>query len=161
MSNPEIVLASIEIAAILCAAVAIGLGSRQVKRTHDLQVALELSASFRERWEAGWDASLDAMETGNGEISADLGRSLRHMLNWIDWVGTLLRTRSLHNDRVIFYSLSAPFARILGAGRTILESDVEAHGPGYWASLLPVARRLQITWLTDLLERSSPTSVKE
>ena len=132
-----------------------------MKRTHDLQVALELSASFRERWEAGWDASLDAVESGNGEISADPGRSLRHMLNWIDWVGTLLRTRSLHNERVIFDSLGPTFRRILGAGRTILESDVEVHGPGYWASLLPVARRLQIAWLMDLLKRSSPASAKE
>ena len=66
------------------------------------------------------------------------------MLNWIDWLGVLIRTKSLSEKEIIFGSIGPQFTEIIEISRPLFEPDLEKHGTKYWAGLLTVATALNI-----------------
>jgi hypothetical protein len=77
------------------------------------------------------------------------------MLNWVDWLGTMLKNHCLANEQVIFDSIQIPIRRIINAGQPIVEQDVQEYGLDYWASLFVVANRLNVEWVRELQRRSA------
>jgi len=136
------------------------LGRKENRRSRDLEISMTLSQSFREHWESTWEDALLELEEktagkpleyrGRREMS-DNERELLRMLNWIDWVGTALRTKMLTNTDVLLKSIGPTIRSILALGRPIVEAEVKAHGCDYWGSLLHVGRRLDMDWARQLI----------
>lgn len=163
LSLPEVVsiVASLsEALAVIIAAVALVAGQREARASRDLEIFLNLSESFRARWEGGWSETLTAIGADHDnphvfEVPAAHRTELVNMLNWVDWLGTIIKTGGLSNDAVIFGSIGVAIRRIVNAGRPLVEQQSREFGPDYWASLFVVARRLGIDWVDDLLREVS------
>jgi len=130
-------------------------GQEQNKKSRDLGVFLNLSNDFRNRWEGGWGDILDELgadhkNDGLTKVPNDRIKDVTYMLNWVDWLGTVIRTNILTNDEVIFGSIGIPIKRIINAGRPIIEKGIEEHKKEYWGSLLVVGQRLEVGWIKDL-----------
>lgn len=141
--------------AVIFAAIALVQGQKDAQATRDLEIFLNLSQSFRRRWEAGWGRTLQeiraSMHTSHVfEVPEQYREELSYMLNWVDWLGTIMRTSVLGNDDVIFGSIGPTIMRIINAGRPLIERQCREHGLDYWGSLFIVARRLNIEWVDDL-----------
>lgn len=129
----------------------------QNRRGRDLDIFLNLSSEFRSRWEGGWGDILDKLgvdhrNDGLTEMPKDNIKEITYMLNWVDWLGTVIRTNILTNDKVIFGSIGIAVMRIINAGRPIIERDTKEYGKDYWESVLIVGQRLEINWITDLMK---------
>ena len=146
--------------AVIIAVWTLASNRKDAKASRDLEVALNLSESFRTRWEGGWAECLEAVGADHrigrpGELPPEHAKQLRHMLNWVDWLGTMLKNRCLANEQVIFDSIQIPIRRIINAGQPVVEQDVQEYGLDYWSSLLVVANRLNIEWVRELQGRSA------
>jgi hypothetical protein len=65
------------------------------------------------------------------------------MLNWIDWLGTLIRTESLSETEIIFGSIGPQFADMIDMGEPLLEPYFQKYGRPYWKGLLRVAKEIK------------------
>ena len=108
--NPESVSAvgsAVSAAAVIVAVIGLVLAYRQERRARNLQAFLEISGDMRRRWENGWDVmlretvpKLNLQERSSGEA----GRQLRYMLNWLDWMGLIVKM-NLIDKQLLFGSL--------------------------------------------------------
>jgi hypothetical protein len=64
---------------------------REASDSRHLDIVLNLSESFRSRWESGWRGSLREIEEAHNNISPKHREQLLNMLNWIDWCGRILK----------------------------------------------------------------------
>ncbi len=125
----------------------------------DLQIALTLSESFRKYWESGWEVSLaricDTKKSGNDRkgknwLSDEDANELRHMLNWIDWLGTFVRTRAFSNPHLIIGSIEFRLRQIIDCGEEIIVEESWLNGLEYWRGVITVAELLRIESITRL-----------
>ena len=147
----QVVALIIQIISFPIAAWALYMTRKEAKASRDLQIALSLSESFRSRWEGGWSNALyeirlaqDAAKTN--EVPEKDRDPLYQMLNWIDWLGVLIRTKSLTEREIIFRTIGTQFRQIINASRTFLEPEIQKEGPEYWSGLLIVAKALDVEW---------------
>lgn len=115
-------------------------GRREAQAGRDLQVALTLSESFREKWDAQWGEALRRSESG-ADISEAHELALEGMLNWVDWLGTLINHGHLADSGVVLDTLAYPINELLGRYRDRILQDVNDHGRDYWGGVLAVAAR--------------------
>jgi hypothetical protein len=121
----------------------------QANAGRDLQIALQLAESFRARWETDWRKALSEVTraqkaAGNDLVPAELAEKIHNMLNWVDWVGNLIRTRLLTNPVVVLGSIEPQLAEIIRAGRSVVVEDLRKEGAAYWSGVVEVAKRLNI-----------------
>lgn len=155
----------IQIVSFPIAAWALYMTRKEAKASRDLQIALTLSESFRSRWEGGWSSELykirlaqDAAKTN--EVPEKDRDPLYQMLNWIDWLGVLIREKSLTEKAIIFRSITPQFRQIINTSRTFVEEEIQREGPEYWSGVLIVANSLGIEWTKEYyrgLTQRSPT----
>ncbi len=147
----EVIVLLVQIISFPIAAGSLYLARKEAKASRDLQIALNLSESFRSRWEGGWSDALykvkEAQQTsGSKEVPIEYRDSLFQMLNWIDWLGVLIRTKSLSEKEIIFGSIGPQFVEIIDISRPLIEPDIQEHGSKYWAGLLTVAQAQNVEW---------------
>lgn len=147
----ELLALVIQIISFPIAAWALYMTRREAKASRDLQIALSLSESFRSRWEGGWSDALyelkQAQEATNTNDVPEKDRDpLYQMLNWIDWLGVLIRTKSLSEKEIIFGSIGPQFLQIINTSRPFIETEIQKKGPRYWSGLLIVAKALDVEW---------------
>lgn len=147
----EVIVLVVQIISFPIAAASLYLARKEAKASRDLQIALNLSESFRSRWEGGWSDALyevkEAQKTsGADEVPEKYRDRLFQMLNWIDWLGVLIRTKSLSEKEIIFGSIGPQFVEIIDISRPLIEPDIQAHGSKYWAGLLTVAQAQDVEW---------------
>jgi len=147
----ELIVLVVQIISFPIAAGSLYLARKEAKASRDLQIALNLSESFRSRWEGGWSDALykvkEAQRTsGSNAVPVEYRDRLFQMLNWIDWLGVLIRTKSLSEKEIIFGSIGPQFAEIIAISRPLVEPDIKEHGPKYWAGLLTVAEAQNVEW---------------
>ena len=104
---------------------------REAKASRDLQIALNVWDSFQKHWEGGWSNAFYAVQeaqqaSGSTEIPNEHRDAFYQMLNWIDWLGTLIRTGSLSETEIIFGSIGPQFAKRLPDGETLRPQPVRA-----------------------------------
>lgn len=152
MDIKEIITLSTDIfqgVAVVIALVAMVLEIRQSRISRDMDLMMNLSSSFRRRWEDKWEDIIRpeaATAHRNQDPRAQVEKEIRHMLNWIDWLGTCIRTGMLSNESVILNSIGIPIKEIINKNQPLIEADIREHGTAYWASLLTVAEKLDIPW---------------
>jgi len=113
-------------------------GRREAQAGRDLQVALTLSASFREKWDSQWAVVLRRVGSGADSNEED-EIILESMLNWVDWLGTLIKHGHLADSGVVLDTLAFPINELLERYRGRIASDVAKHGRDYWGGLFEVA----------------------
>ena len=152
----------IQSVAVVIGALSLALGvfdarraSRHAARQHFLQANISVYSSFREKWETQWEDILDLVETaGRDAFHATAEphqvRTVRRMLNWVDWLGTMKSTGIMDDISFLTDGIGPALRRIIECGRPIIERDVAAHGTSYWKNLFLVAEHLNICWATQL-----------
>ena len=128
--NPESVSAvgsAVSAAAVIVAVIGLVLAYRQERRARNLQAFLEISGDMRRRWENGWDVmlretvpKLNLQERSSGEA----GRQLRYMLNWLDWMGLIVKM-NLIDKQLLFGSLFSVVREIIRESAHIIQCDIE------------------------------------
>jgi len=145
----ELLALVVQIVSFPIAAWSIYLARKEAKASRDLQIALTLSESFRERWEGGWSDALYELKqvlrtSGSNEVPKEYNDHLYKMLNWIDWLGILINHKSLSEQRIIFDSIRPQLVEIIQLSRGIIWDDLKRHGEDYWAGLRTVADALDV-----------------
>ncbi len=170
----EVVVLFVQIISFPFAAWSIYLARKEAKASRDLQIALNLSESFRSRWEGGWSDALheinDAQKASSdpNEVPVKCRDRLFQMLNWIDWLGVLIRNKSLSKKELIFDSIGPQFIEIINISTPLVEPEIQTLGPKHWAGLLTVAHAQKVKWtegyyqalLNDESERIKATRVQ-
>ena len=113
-------------------------GRREAQAARNLDVALSLSESFRTKWDTQWAHALRAADSSESDQIA-----LESMLNWVDWLGTLMKHGHLTDSVVVLDTLAFPINELLERYRERIRSDVAAKGREYWGGALEVASK---TW---------------
>ena len=144
----EIIALIVQIISFPIAAWSLYWARKEAKASRDLQIALNVWESFQTRWERGWSDALYAVKqeqkaTSTREVPIKYHDSLYEMLNWIDWLGTLIRTKSLTETEIILGSIGPQFGEIIDIGEPLLEPYFQEHGRKYWKGLLRVAKELK------------------
>jgi hypothetical protein len=147
----EVIVLLVQIISFPIAAGSLYLARKEAKASRDLQIGLNLSESFRSRWEGGWSDALYKVKeaqnaSGSKEVPIEYRDTLFQMLNWIDWLGVLIRTKSLSEKEIIFGSIGPQFVEIIDISRPLIEPDIRKHGSKYWAGLLTVAQAQNVGW---------------
>ena len=151
----ELVALAVQIISFPVVAWSIYWARKEARAARDLQIALNLSESFRTRWEGGWSDALYEVkqalqESKSDEVPRRYKDPLFQMLNWIDWLGVLINRKSLSEKGIIFDSIGPQFVEIINISRPLLKPYFEKHGPNYWGGLVTVAEALNVQGLEDL-----------
>jgi hypothetical protein len=121
---------------------------KEAKASRDLQIALTLSQSFRERWEGGWSDVMyeirHELKPNNENVPRKYQDHLYKMINWIDWLGVLIQTKSLSEQEIIFRSIRPQLKEIIQYSRPLIREDIKREGRDHWGALLTVADALGV-----------------
>ena len=144
----ELLALVIQIVSFPIAAWSLYWARKEAKASRDLQIALNVWESFQTRWEGGWSDAFYAVKeaqaaSGTKDVPTEHQDVFFQMLNWIDWLGTLIRTKSLSETEIIFGSIGPQFGEIIDLGDPLLQPYFEKYGRAYWKGLLRVARELK------------------
>ena len=147
----ELLALVIQVISFPIAAWALYMTRKEAKASRDLQIVLNLSESFRSRWEGGWSSAMyklkEELEAINTNDVPEKNRDpLYEMLNWIDWLGVLIRAESLSEKEIILDSIGPQFVDIINTSRSFLEQEIQDKGPKHWSGLLTVANALNVEW---------------
>ena len=132
--------------AVFIALIGLVLGVINETKARNLQAILHISDNMRQRWETSWRAilrnqapRLNLEDRHKGEV----GLQLTYMLNWLDWMGLIMRKKWIVKD-VLFGSLATPIQEILKVTAHQIQTDVDAKGVNYWGNVLWVAKQGEI-----------------
>jgi hypothetical protein len=144
----ELLALAVQIISFPIAAWSLYWARKEAKASRDLQIALNVWDSFQTHWEGGWSNAFYAVQeaqqaSGSTEISNEHRDTFYQMLNWIDWLGTLIRTGSLSETEIIFGSIGPQFADMIDLGEPLLEPYFQKYGRPYWKGLLRVAKEIK------------------
>ncbi len=121
----------------------IALGYFASRKATDIQAVTTLSIHFQSKWERSWRALCQSGVPIEKIKSKEQRDDLVDALNWIDWLGILVQTKSFSNPALLLRSISTPLKQIIVLGASELNRD----GPTEWAGVFEVAKwlRMQVT----------------
>lgn len=129
------------------ALIGLWLTSRHNANARDLQVVLNLGEAFRLRWETKWrDLLIEIENTPEDErstLGSDRRNDLDDLLNWIDWLGTIILTKMMKRPEAIFATLGPQLKRAIKLSEPFLAEDEASGGSEYWAGVRFIQRRLE------------------
>ncbi|MFZ0063682.1 MAG: hypothetical protein WAL47_16740 [Pyrinomonadaceae bacterium] len=145
----EVLALFVQIIGFPVAAISLFMARKEAKASRDLQIALTLSESFRSRWEGGWSDIMfelkEVLKTSDSdEVPVKYRDHLYKMMNWIDWLGILIKTKSLSEKKIIFDSIRPQLVDIIKVSRPLIRKDTQLNDEDYWAGLRTVAAGLNI-----------------
>ena len=139
MTLLEQVATLVSLIGVPIALIGLWLSARQSANARDLQVILEMAEAFRKRWEHSWRDTLNALEDIPEDERIDLDREMRsdlyNLLNWIDWLGVIVKTRMLNNPDAILSTVGPQIRRAIELARPIISRHEKEHGADYWGGL--------------------------
>ena len=145
----EVLALIVQIIGFPVAAISLFMARKEAKASRDLQIALTLSESFRSRWEGGWSDVMYELKqvlktSDSDEVPIKYRDHIYKMMNWIDWLGILIKTKSLSEKKIIFDSIRPQLVDIIKISRPLIRKDTELNDENYWAGLHTVAAGLNI-----------------
>jgi hypothetical protein len=112
---------------------------RNNQRTMDVQVVATVSMYFHQKWDAEWRAIM--ADGGKRALESEPDKhKLLSLLNWIDWVGVLIRRHAFKNTSLIFDTIGGNLTQAIVTSRDVLNEQ----GKGTWPGVFEVARRLRL-----------------
>lgn len=144
----EVLTICVGLASVVVACLSLAAASKSSSDSQNLQVILQLSESYRQHWENGWNATLVELEEYNGQniskpLSTELQIKVRSYLNWIDWYGNILQSKLFRKSDVFTKAVGPSMLRVINASREMIACDIKEHGQGHWSGLLFVAKMLK------------------
>lgn len=130
----------VQVCGLPLALLALAFGQRNVQRSNDLQATLQLWATFRTKWEGEWRDALFALEQSPDEEQEPGLTQLWGMLDWIDWLGILVQTRSIRKPHALLRLMGPELDRILAIAAPQIARHDKARGTDYWSGLHTVER---------------------
>jgi len=111
------------------------------RRSIDVQIITSLSIYFNEKWNDEWGPLMDNGDPLSELTSDAQRRSFYSLLNWIDWVGTLIRRGAFSDPTLMFETIGINMRHAI-----LLSNDVlNDQGQNFWPGVFEVARRLGLT----------------
>ena len=127
---------------------------KQAIKAQYLQIILNISESFRDKWESEWSDILEELNANHKEKKETIPdkriKDIRYMLNWIDWLGAMKSSKVIDNLDILTSSIGPPMTSIINAGYIILLEDCKENGSSYWKNLFVIAKHLKIDWAAEL-----------
>jgi hypothetical protein len=140
------------------------------RRARILEAVLHISDDFRKRWESSWGAilrdevpQLNLEEREQGRV----GTELSYMLNWLDWMGLMMRLKLIDID--LLQTLWPPMKEIITQSAYQIHRDIQQHGHEWWFNVEYVAKhpkinidieeaakRLEAQWLSTAHQNRHP-----
>jgi hypothetical protein len=115
------------------------------RRARNLEAILHISDDFRKRWESSWGAvlrdevpQLNLEEREQGRV----GTELTYMLNWLDWMGLMMRLRLIDID--LLQTLWPPMKEIITQSAYRIHQDIQQHGHEWWSNVEYIAKHSKI-----------------
>ena len=111
-----------------------------------MEATIAVSTDFRNRWESKWERvireiipNLSLDERRGGEM----GRELRYILNWLDWMGLMMKKKLIARD-VILGTLRHTISEVLRETADIIQSEIDDKGTSWWQNVLYVAKLREV-----------------
>lgn len=147
MSAADWLVSSIQLASLIAVGLGVIVTSRRATEAQDSAVIIELGREFRKKWELGAGEAVRLLEHGRTlgvpeDVDPDLRDQLDSLLNWIDWLGVMIRHRVLRQPRVIIETIGPSMNRVIDLEWARVIADLEEHGEEHWAGVVEVARML-------------------
>ena len=122
---------------LVVAMIAVVAGWIQNRRARNMDAALQIFFDVRDRWEDKWgeilrnDApNLNLEERHTGVV----GKELTYMLNWLNWMGILIKNKWFGRD-VVVDTLGPAVVEIIKVSAHKLQTDIKEHEPGWWGGV--------------------------
>jgi len=96
---------------------------------------------MRRRWEGGWGDILRNQAprmSPTDRHKGELGRQLTYMLNWVEWMGVMIRMNWINRD-VVLLTLRDVVKEMLEVNAVLLNKETKERGEVYWANALYMA----------------------
>lgn len=136
------------------ALIGIWMETRRAGKARDAAIIVQVAESVHHRWEARWDATLadiEARQAAGEPISQAQKKELEYMLNWVHWIGVLMKSGLLARPERMILTMGPAMGRIVAAGRDKIAAEERAHGARYWAGAREVER-----WVARLARSDPP-----
>jgi hypothetical protein len=133
----DVIVALITIVGFPVAIYSIFLNGRAARRSTDLQIIMSVSATFWNKWHEGWRFQVNKL-SDSAEISEADKIALYEMLNWIDWVGTLMKHSVFTRPDIVLDTIGPSIKAVLDVSRSLLNAEGQAE----WSGVFVVARLL-------------------
>jgi hypothetical protein len=107
-----------------------------------MDASLQIFFDFRGRWEDKWGDVLrrDAPNLNLEERHAGVvGQELTYMLNWLNWMGVLIKNNWFGRD-VVVHTLGPVVVEILKVSAHKLQMDIDEQGEGWWGGVEYMAK---------------------
>jgi hypothetical protein len=117
----------------------VALGYIASRKSTDIQTVTALSVHFQHKWESSWR---DVCRKGVPiELISDKQEQddLFDALNWIDWLGVLVQTKSFANPNLILRSISSSLRQVIALGL----DELNREGSKEWSGVFEVAKWLK------------------
>jgi hypothetical protein len=121
----------------------------QAQRGRELTALLDISKSFASRWESRWQIHMKDIDEklflDKFDIDNETHRAVIEMLNWIDWVGMLFKSKLIRNYSTLFSSIEPQIRLALRVGAPEIRRDQRRRGNNHWPGLIFIAEKMNIT----------------
>jgi hypothetical protein len=129
----------------------VALGYIASRKSMDIQTVTALSVHFQNKWESSWRdvcrKGIPIEKIGKKQEQDELFDAL----NWIDWLGVLVQTKSFANPNLILRSISSPLRQIIELGL----DEINREGPKEWPGVFEVANWLKFEIRNDKISNGS------
>lgn len=120
---------------LLVSVVGVYIAVKSSNESKDLQVLLEMSLDYRNRWDKDWHGVINRIKQDDSDLRPEDEVCLRSMLNWIDWYGNILKSGLFHRSDVFNSAIGPSMSAGVLLAKDLLEKDEAKFGSGYWAGL--------------------------
>lgn len=134
----DVISKAVTIITLPVAVFTIWYNGRMAQKAIDLQIVANFSKQFHENWTTKWRSITEAgVRLDEIEIE-ELKYDYFDMLNWIDWIGTLIEQKSFSDPKIMLKSISPILKKVIILSSRTLNSE----GKQEWSGVFSVARWL-------------------
>ena len=135
----EVVEKLVAIFALPIAIISLILSQKSAKNSSDVQLVATLSLRFQDMWEREWRTVVQG-DFDDPKYFEKNKLKIYALLNWIDWLGVLLKEGGLSKPDLILRSISSTLTLVITKSKNIILDD----GWDDWTGVRCVAEKLGI-----------------
>ena len=119
----------------------------EAQKSRDLTITISLVESFQQEWQGNWRQALTSLKKFQQAkkvrtIPPERLDELRDMLNWIDWLGLMMKSKMIQNDYVIISGTKHQLLEIINVAKRHIKKGLKKQGCDWWAGVIFVSAKL-------------------
>ena len=142
MSTSDWILAAVQIASVVIVGSGIVFTAIGARNARDTTIVIELGREYREKWETGGRDAVETLERNPDAGTSEQYLHVTGLLNWIDWLGILMKHRLLSQSEVIMDTIGWSMGRVIALTEEERKQSLNRYGRDYWSGVDEVASRL-------------------